>query len=322
MPNTTVNIPAEVNNFYDKTLLLRATPLLVHDRWAQVRDLPQKAGTLTIKFRRYASLPAATTPLQEGVTPIGSSLSVTSITATVEQFGAFVTFSDIVDFTSQDPILTETAELLGENSGDTFDQIIREVLSLGTNVSYGGTAHLSVATQAAGDVITEALIKAAVLTLKQNKARKITKMVNPDTGYATTPIGACYIGIVHPNISFLFKNATNFPSFVPVEKYANKADVLEGEIGKVDEVRFIETTNAKVYDNAGVGSVDVYSTLIFGSDAYGKSRISGKALENIVTPPGGHGDELKQRTSSGWKGTLTAKILNNDFIARIVSTAA
>jgi N4-gp56 family major capsid protein len=320
--NDTNNIPAEVNNFYDKTLLVRATPLLVHDRWAQVRDLPQNAGTKIIKFRRYASLPKAITPLQEGVTPIGSTLSVSNITATVEQFGAYVTFSDVVSFTSQDATLTETAELLGENSGETFDTIIRDVMHLGTSVSYGGTAHLSVATQAAGDVITEALIKAAVLTLKTNKARKVTRMVSPDTGYATTPLKACYIGIVHPAISFLFKNATNFPGFLSVEKYANKADVMDGEIGCIDEVRFIETTEAKVYTDAGVGSVEVYSTLIFGANAYGKSRIAGKALENIVTPPGGQGDPLKQRTSSGWKGTLAALILNNDFITRIVTTAA
>lgn len=319
--NTTTQIPAEVNNFYDRTLLLRATPLLVHDRWAQVRDIPRKSGSLTIKFRRYASLPAATTPLQEGVTPIGSSLSVTSITATVQQFGAYVTYSDVVDFSSQDAIMTETSELLGENAGDTYDQIIRDVLNLSTAVTYGGSGS-SVVTCDAGDVITEALIKAAVLQLKVNKARKVTKMVSPDTGYATTPLKPCFVGIVHPSISQAFKNATNFPSFVPVEKYANKAEVMDGEIGSVDEVRFIETTNAKVYTAGGENGEDVFGTLIFGSDFYGKSRISGEELTMIATPPGGQGDELKQRTSQGWKGTLVAKVLNNDFGCRIVTTAS
>ena len=88
MPTTTrTQIPAEVNNFYDRTLLERAKALMVHTRWAQVRDIPRNAGTSTIKFRRYANLAAATTPLQEGVTPVGSQLSSTEITAVVKQYG-------------------------------------------------------------------------------------------------------------------------------------------------------------------------------------------------------------------------------------------
>jgi len=87
MNTTRTQIPAEVNNFYDRTLLTRALPLLVHTRWAQIRDIPRNAGTKTIKFRRYANLTAATTPLSEGVTPEGSQLSVTDITATVAQYG-------------------------------------------------------------------------------------------------------------------------------------------------------------------------------------------------------------------------------------------
>jgi N4-gp56 family major capsid protein len=84
---TTTQVPAEVNNFYDRTLLERAVALFVHTRWAQVRDLPKNAGTKVIKFRKYGNLTAATTPLTEGITPTGSQLSVTDITATVAQYG-------------------------------------------------------------------------------------------------------------------------------------------------------------------------------------------------------------------------------------------
>ena len=88
MPNTTrTQIPAEVSAFYDRTLLEKAVPFLTHTRWAQVRDLPANAGTKVIKFRRYTNLTSATTPLMEGVTPVGSQLSVTDITATVAQYG-------------------------------------------------------------------------------------------------------------------------------------------------------------------------------------------------------------------------------------------
>lgn len=314
--NTTV-IPAEVNNFYDRTLLLRAVPLFVHTRWAQVRDIPRKAGTTTIKFRRYGNLAAATTALSEGVTPLGSQLSVTDITATVLQYGDYITITDVLDYESQDPVLMEAAEILGDQMGDTIDQLTRDILAAGTNVYFGGSGHTLTSQVAASEIITDTLIKKAVRLLKNNKARRMTKMVNATTGYGTSPLNASFIGICHPNVSYDLKAFTT--GWTGVEKYASTASVMEGEIGKYDEVRFVETTNAKVKTGLGAGAIDVYCTLIFGSDAYGTTRISGEAMKNIVKPLGSSGtaDPLDQRATSGWKATFVAKILNDAFLLRI-----
>jgi N4-gp56 family major capsid protein len=317
MGNTTTSIiPAEVSNFYDRTLLYRAVPLFVHTRWAQVRDIPRKAGTTVIKFRRYGNLTAATSALSEGQTPTGSQLSVTDITATVLQYGDFVTITDVLDYSSQDPVLMETAEILGDQMGDTIDQLTRDVLNAGTNVYYGGTGHTLTSQVAAGEIITDTLIKKTVRLLKNNKARRMTKMVNATTGYGTTPLNASYIGISHPNVSYDLKAITGW---VGVEKYSSTNGVMDGEIGKYDEVRFVETTNAKVKTGAGASSIDVYCTLVFGSDAYGTTRISGEAMKNIVKPLGSAGtaDPLDQRATSGWKATFVAKILNDAFLVRI-----
>lgn len=317
MANTTrTQIPAEVNNFYDRNLLERALPLLVHTKWAQVRDIPRKAGTNTIKFRRYSNLSAATTALTEGVTPAGSQLSVTDITATVAQYGDYITVTDVVEYESEDPVLMEAGELLGDQAGDTLDQLTRDILVAGTSVSYGGSGNVARADVAAGDVISTTLIDAAVLTLKLNKCRKVTSQVNATTGYNTSPIKASFIGITHTSEAAKVKALTGF---VSVEKYASQGDVMEGEIGYYGEVRFIETTNAKVFTGAGTGSIDVYPVLIFGAHAYGTTRISGEAMKNIIKPLGSAGtaDPLDQRATSGWKATFVAKILNNDFITRI-----
>lgn len=317
MANTgTGQIPAEVNNFYDRTLLFRAVPLFVHTRWAQVRDIPRKAGTTTIKFRRYGNLTAATTPLSEGITPGGSQLSVTDITATVLQYGDFVTITDVLDYASQDPVLMEAAEILGDQMGDTLDQLTRDVMAAGTNVYYAGSGHTLRSQVAAGELITLVLIQKVVRLLKNNKARRMTKMVDATTGYGTTPLNASYIGIVHPNTTYDLKALTGWTS---IEKYASTVSVMEGEVGKVDEVRFVESPNAKVFTGAGAASIDVYATLIFGSDAYGTTRISGEAMKNIVKPLGSAGtaDPLDQRATSGWKATFIAKILNDAFLVRI-----
>ncbi len=311
---TKTQIPDEVNNWYDEVLLIRALPLFIHTLFGQVRDIPRKAGTLTIKFRRYARLTAATTPLSEGITPAGSQLSVTNITGTVAQYGDFITVTDVVDFSSKDPVMTETAEILGEQFADTTDLLTRDVLAAGTSVTYAnGTARTDVGST---HKISTVLIRTVVRKLKRNNAKRITRMVDADTGYATAPVDQAFVGIVHPNTTYDLKGLTEF---VSVEKYARNAKLLPGEIGKVDEVRFIETTNAKVFTGGGASGIDVYGTIIVGMNAYGVTRISGESVKNIVKPLGSGGteDPLDQRATSGWKSTFVAKILNDDFMDRL-----
>lgn len=321
---TRSQIAAEVNNFYDRTLLTRAVALFVHTRWAQVRDIPKNVGAKTIKFRRYGNLTAATTALSEGVTPSGSQLSVTDITATVAQYGDYVTVSDVLSWESQDAILMEASEIMGDQAGDTLDQLTRDILAAGTGVVYSGSGNTATADVAAGDVITYQNLDSACLTLKQNNTRPITRQIDPSTGYNTTPIPASYISIVHPTITA--KIAT-FTGWTPVEKYPTSAGVMDGEVGSYSangtKIRFIETNNAKIKEDSGTGAIDVYCTLIFGANAYGISRISGEAMKNIVKPLGsaGSADPLDQRATSGWKATFVAKILNENFIQRIESAS-
>lgn len=316
-PNTSSagTIPLEVASFYDAVLLERVVSNFVHMRWAQIRDVPANFGTGNIKFRRYANLSAATTPLTEGTTPAGSSLSVTDIQATVKQYGDFTQVSDVLTYQSADKVLMEAAEILGDQAADTLDELTRDILAAGTSVFYGGTA-VSRVTVAAGDNITLTMVQKAVRLLTNNKSRKITKMVNATTGIGTTPLQQSYIGICDPYTAMDLKNLSGF---VPIEKYASTTTVMEGEIGKLDEVRFIQTPNSKVFAGAGAAAIDVHATIIIAANAYGVTRISGQAMKNIVKPLGSGGttDPLDQRATSGWKATFVAKILNDDFMTRL-----
>ena len=307
---TRTEIPIEVNNFYDRDLLERALPALVHNRFAQVRDIPKNSGTNVIKFRRYGSLTATTTALSEGITPSGSQLSVTDVTATVLQYGDYVTLTDKVLMETYDPILTETADILGEQAGDSLDRLCRNVQVAGASAQYASTA-TSVATVGAAMKLDRAEAKEAVRTLAGNNAKPVTSMINPSTGYNTTPINRAFIGIVHPNTVYDLDDATGW---IPVEKYANKADVMPDEVGSLAGIRFIQSSNA--YTTTGTLVSTVYGTLIFGQNAYAQTRISGEALKNIVKPLGSAGtaDPLDQRTTSGWKASYIAKVLNANYI--------
>ena len=83
---TTTEVDAGVNNYYDKLLLARAKPYLIHSMAAQQRNLPAKNSAI-IKFRRYTNLSTATTPLTEGVSPAGSALDKTDMTVELQQYG-------------------------------------------------------------------------------------------------------------------------------------------------------------------------------------------------------------------------------------------
>ena len=307
---STTEVSAGVNNFYDRTMLIKAKPLLVHTRWAQVKDLP-RGNSAVIKFRRYTLLSAATTSLTEGTTPSGSQLSVTDITSTVAQYGDFITLTDFLQITTLDPILTETAEILGQQAGNTLDQLTRDVIVAGTTVQYASTATTR-ATISASMKVTRSEIREAVRTLQGNEATKITSMVNPSDGFNTSPLNAAYIGIISHNTLFDLKDVTGF---IPVEEYANKNDVMEGEVGAMDDVRFVMTTNAKTFSS----TVTVHATMIIASNFYGISRISGEAMKNIIKPLGSAGtaDPLDQRSTSGWKATFVATILNENFGLRL-----
>jgi N4-gp56 family major capsid protein len=310
--DTTVIDPG-VANYYDRLLLRKAFPRLIHSLYAQTRDIPSGESTV-IKFRRYSLLTAATTPLTEGVTPTGSQLSKTDISATIAQYGDYVTLTDKLLFSTTDPVLNETAGILGQQSGNTLDQLTRDVIIAGTTVQYASTATQRSEVSAAMKLtLTE--IQHAVRTLKNNNADKITEMIDPSDGVNTSPVDAAYIAFVHPNTSFDLKNATGF---IRVEQYGQRK-ALPGEIGSLDEVRFIESTNAKVYSGAGLSSADVYATLVIGADFYAQSRIAGEAMKNIIKPLGsaGSADPLDQRQTSGWKATFVAIRLNEAFAVRI-----
>jgi len=224
----------------------------------------------------------------------------------------YVTLTDKLQFSTLDPLLTETADMLGQQAGNSLDQICRDVLVAGTTVQYASSA-TTTNTVSASMTLTRAEVREAVRTLQGNNAEKITRMVNPSTGFNTSPINAAYIGIISHNTLFDLKDEAGF---IPVEEYANKSDVMEGEVGAMDDVRFVMTTNASTV--AGTLTT-VHRTLILAKNYYGITQISGEAMKNIVKPLGSAGtaDPLDQRSTSGWKATFVATRLNENFCVRV-----
>lgn len=304
------DLSPEMKTFYDKALLKFAKPNLVHDQFAQKRNIPKNGGK-TIEFRRYSQLPKAMTPLTEGVTPTGQNLNVTTLTATVAQYGGYITLSDVLLLTAIDNNLMEAIELLGDQAGRTLDTITREVLVAGTHVLYaGGTVSARTGLTSAMK-LTVADIKKAVRELKIGLAKKID---------------GSYVAIIHPDCVY---DLENDDEWINASQYAGSTQIFEGEIGKLYGVRFVESTEAKVWARAGAvptgGSygISVYATLVMGANAYGTTNVEGGGLQSIVKQlgSGGTADPLNQRATAGWKAIKTAEILYQDYIVRIESAS-
>ena len=217
----------EMKTYYDTELIRNAQPLLVHDRFGQKRSIPKNGGK-TIEFRKLNPFPKASTALTEGVTPDGKKLDWSKLSATVNQYGDYVTVSDMLDLTAIDNNILEATVILGDQAGRTLDTVTREVINAGTNVQYANGEVSGRHKVCADHIMTVATVKKAINTLKKGLAKKID---------------GDYIAIIHSNVAH---DLMNDPEWQAVKDY-NPKDWYEGEIGRIFGCRFIETTEAKVF---------------------------------------------------------------------------
>lgn len=318
-PNTNVttqqSLSPEMKTFYDKTLLDNAKPALVHHQFGQKRPIPQGNGK-NIEFRKFQTLPKALTPLTEGVTPDGKSLTVTAITATIAQYGDYVTVSDMLELTAIDNVIVEATELIGNQGGLTMDTVVRNEINSGTSVVYApklangpGSAETAVTSRAGLDntcALTGKLVAKVVAMMKADNVPKID---------------GDYVCILHPYAEY---ELTRDPEWLEAHKYTDAKSIYEGEIGKLHGVRFVESTEAKIFAGGTTQApLGVLSCLFLGKDAYGVVDVEGNNMQVIVKQKGSGGteDPLNQRSTIGWKAAEVAKILYPERIIRVECTS-
>ena len=296
-------LSAEMKTFYDMTLIDEAQSNLVHDQFGQKRPIPKNGGK-TIEFRKFAPLAKALTPITEGVTPDGKSLEVSTITAEVAQYGDYITQSDVLELTSLDNTILEATKLLGRQAGVTLDTVVRDILHETTNVTYCSKADGTAVTSRAG------LDNTCQLTVKM-----VQKVVAKLRAQNAPTIGGKYVAIIHPYVAY---DLMRDPEWIDAHKYTTSTNLYEGEIGEIAGVRFVQTTEAKIYEGG------VFGSLFIAEGAYGVTEITGGGLQTIVKQKGSAGtaDPLDQRSSVGWKAIKTAELLIPQYLVRVESKSA
>lgn len=224
------DLSSTMKTFYKTSLLENARNEHYYAQFGQKQPLPKNEGK-KIEWRKFDTFEKALTPLTEGVTPDGRNINMSKIEAEIHQYGDYTTVSDRLELEAVDPIITLTTEEHGAQAGDTIDTLTRDVVMAGSNVIYAG-ANVSRSTLAKTDLLTPTLIDKAMTFLKKMKAPTI----NGD-----------YVAIIHPSVAFDLRESDGWED---VHKYAQPAEIYNGEIGKLHGVRFVESTEAKIYKGA------------------------------------------------------------------------
>ena len=317
-----------------KKMLPIAKRLLTFAKFAQKETKPQKQG-LEIRHRRYERFPIVDTPIAEGVTPDFSSLEHTTLMHTLKQYGSYVNTTDVQLAAAADPVLKIISERQATQAGETIDFLSYKVFRAGTQVKYVGDSasarsdvdfHIggAVCAAAPGASGTLAPLQTAIRALENNDCGKLKSKLKASVGISTEPIRESYVAICHPDLR---QDIQALPNFVPVEKYADQGDVIEGEIGGVEGVRFITTTQATPFKDAGDttgvsgnltvsttgANADVYPVLIIGEDAIGCATLGGmdSLRSKVVMPKPGPGDPLGQRGTVAWDTFYSCIILQD-----------
>ena len=323
------DIPIQFQGWYDRALLTNVQNVLLYDKWGADRLLRKNMGNVAV-FRRYNLLASNTTPLQDGVTPAGKKLSTTEVECTIYFYGDFVTLTDQLILTGLDPNLMNIAEnQLSMQASDSLDLVYRNKLITGTTVRLANDV---AARTSIGTAISDTDCEAIIRTLEGNKARKHTKMKTAGPNYGQKGIRAAYIGITHTHSR---KDVEALKGFTPVAEYPSQDALSQAqgeiiEIGEAHGIRWLATTNCKMWGAGGVAvgstgmkaddstNVDVYGTLIFGREAYGVVPIEQGKIRNIIKALGSAGteDPLDQRATSGWKAGTGVCITQEEWMVR------
>lgn len=311
-------------SFFNTLLLVRGTYALIHQVPVKKYNLARRQGK-TMIWRRYDALSLATTALSEGQNPGGLSKSKTDVAATIQPYGAFIEDTDMVIDTQPDAQTTENVELLGQQMGETFDQLYRDEYATATNIIYtSGTSTVTV-----NEIIDRNDLDRAYRLLRVNKARTFSPMIMAGQNVGTGPVMPSYWAMCDERLAFDLRHVEGF--LLPSE-YAQKTGVLAGEFGAdKNGIRFLASPNgyylagatgttiaSTTLKNTG-GFADIYSLFIVGQECVGGVNLANGNGGIIRKDLGSAGtaDALNMRATVGWKKYDARKVLNQNFMVEV-----
>lgn len=302
--NTTSTLTQEAQTYYEKEFLARAQYELVHDKGAQKRTQPKNGGN-TIQFTRHTPLATVTTALTEGTNPSEVALTATNVTAGLKEYGTTVKISRFLTLNGIDSNNAEKIEVVGQNMGETLDELVRNELFTGATTQFAG-AKTALTAITSAEVLKVVEIQKAVRTLKKNKALRYQDKVAP------------YMGKLGPDTSY---DLTQDSTWINADIYDNGANkIYSGELGKIAGVRLLESANQKSESS----TVTVFSNFVHGDQAFGCIDLEGDKPQLFIIPHTkvDSGNPAGRFSTVAWATTFVAKTLNGNWLINIKTAAS
>jgi N4-gp56 family major capsid protein len=260
-------------------------------------------GTNTLRYARYADLAVSTATLTEGTAPTDDALTISSEFFTAAQYGATVAISDLANLDSPHDLISIAAERVAYKAVRSMDTIVRDNIhaNAATSAIFGATGATTLTQNTANSAVAAAGLLSGAF-VKQMVAR--LKGSNVPTFADGT-----YRCIIHPAQEYDLVSDTTVNGWIESRKYVDNTNLLTGEIGMFAGVRFIVSSDAKVYATAGASSGNVYNALFLGPDSYAIG--DSQTLQSYFVAPGGdHSDPLAQKALVGYKMRFGSLLLD------------
>jgi N4-gp56 family major capsid protein len=263
------------------------------------------AGTNLLRYVAYRDLdittgtPSPGTPpwLTEGVPPDAEDLSISYDEIAAYQAGRVVGLTDVALTQSPHDLIDVAADRVAFNAAATIDKYIADIIKAGTaGTIFSGSGNTQTSEVAAGDVLAGSDIKRAVASLA---ARSVNRFGD---GY--------YHAIIHPAAVLDVETDTDAGGWIDANKYTDNRPLLAGELGRYAGVRFMESAYAGIFADAGTGSIDVYSTVIYGPGAWVFGDM--QTLRTYFVRGQDKADPLDQVAKIGWKAMFGAGLLDSN----------
>ena len=238
--NTSLN--QAIQTIWSKEILFQAMPILRFEQFAVKKTELGVAPGLRVNFLRYKNFGIDPTPLTEGVRMTTNALTAEQIAITVAEHGYAVAVSELLLNASFDDVMASASRLLGRHMAQYLDVQARNTLSAATSAVFGYDRS---SVQGVNDWYNEGTVATQMSDLDGNY--KLSTGAVKDAaltlaGKNIPRLGETYVQFVHPKQS---RDIRSNPEFIEVTKYAAPGNFMLGEIGRLYDVVFIETTQVK-----------------------------------------------------------------------------
>ena len=270
-----------IQTIWSKEILFQAMPILRFEQFAVKKTELGVAPGLRVNFLRYKNFGIDPTPLTEGVRMTTNALTAEQIAITVAEHGYAVAVSELLLNASFDDVMASASRLLGRHMAQYLDVQARNTLSAATSAVFG---YDRTSLQGVNDWYNEGSKATAISQLDGN--HKLSTGAVKDAaltlaGKNIPRLGETYVMFIHPKQS---RDIRSNPEFIEVTKYAAPGNFMLGEIGRLYDVVFIETTQVK---------------LLAASGSYTTSSLVGAPASQIEVP-------VKANTAPGQGGNPTS----------------